>query len=70
MHLVFSSVERALGDSESLLSRAVRTALKVGLPKSSRRGTAIDVAALELALPSGETADDDAAEPAEEDEVA
>ncbi len=70
LQLVFSSVERALGDSESLLSRAVRTALKVGLPKSSRRGAAIDVAALELALPSGETADDDAEEPAEEDEVA
>jgi len=31
MQLVFSSVEKALGDSESLLSRAVRTALKVGL---------------------------------------
>jgi DNA-binding transcriptional regulator GbsR (MarR family) len=70
LQLVFSSVERALGDSESLLSRAVRTALKVGLPKVARRGGAIDVAALELALPSGETAEDDAEEPAEEDEVA
>ena len=27
---MFSAVERALGDSESLLSRAVQTALKVG----------------------------------------
>jgi DNA-binding transcriptional regulator GbsR (MarR family) len=79
LQLVFSSVERALGDSESLLSRAVRTALKVGLPKSLKRGperdaamreAAIDAAARELALPSGELADDEADEPAEEDEVA
>ena len=70
LQLVFSSVERALGDSESLLSRAVRTALKVGLPKSARRGAAIDIAALELALPSGETADEADDEPVEEDEFA
>lgn len=31
MQLVFTSVERALGDSESLLSRAVHTALRVGM---------------------------------------
>jgi hypothetical protein len=31
MQLVFSSVERALGDSQSLLSKAVSTALKVGV---------------------------------------
>jgi len=31
MQLVFSSVERALGDSESLLTKAVGTALKVGM---------------------------------------
>jgi DNA-binding transcriptional regulator GbsR (MarR family) len=31
LQLVFSSVERALGDGQSLLSRAVQTALRVGL---------------------------------------
>lgn len=31
LQLVFSSVERALGDSESILSRAVRTALRAGM---------------------------------------
>jgi DNA-binding MarR family transcriptional regulator len=36
MQLVFSSVERALGDSESLLSRAVNTALKVGMKVPTR----------------------------------
>lgn len=68
LQLVFSSVERALGDSGSLLSRAVRTALKVGMPRGSKRGaiSAVDLANHELALPSGEVADD--AE--EEDEVA
>jgi DNA-binding transcriptional regulator GbsR (MarR family) len=72
LQLVFSSVERALGDSESLLSRAVRTALKVGLPKAAKlRGSgALDAATRELALPSGEIADDETGEPAEEDEVA
>jgi len=72
LQLVFSSVERALGDSESLLSRAVRTALKVGLPKAAKlRGPAVlDDVARELALPSGELADDPADERAEEDEVA
>ncbi len=44
LQLVFSSVERALGDSGSLLSRAVRTALKVGMRGPARK----------LVLPSGE----------------
>ena len=36
MQLLFSSVERALGDSESLLHRAVNTALKVGMKVPTR----------------------------------
>jgi DNA-binding transcriptional regulator GbsR (MarR family) len=36
MQLVFTSVERALGDSESLLSRAVHTALRVGMAVPAR----------------------------------
>lgn len=36
MQLLFSTVERALGDSESLLSRAVNTALRVGLKVPAR----------------------------------
>jgi hypothetical protein len=36
MQLVFSSVERALGDSESILSRAVNTALRVGMKVPAR----------------------------------
>ncbi|MBI5363884.1 MAG: hypothetical protein HZA53_11945 [Planctomycetes bacterium] len=36
MQLVFSSVERALGDSESILSRAVNAALKVGMRTPTR----------------------------------
>jgi DNA-binding transcriptional regulator GbsR (MarR family) len=36
MLLVFSSVERALGDSESILSKAVGTALKVGMKVPTR----------------------------------
>lgn len=36
MQLVFSSVERALGDSESILSRAVNTALKIGMKVQGR----------------------------------
>jgi len=36
MQLVFSSVERALGDSESILSRAVHAALRVGLRGPAR----------------------------------
>ena len=54
MQLVFSSVERALGDSGSLLSRAVRTALKVGMRTPGRR--ALSSESRELALPSGEGA--------------
>jgi len=37
LQLVFSSVERALGDPGSLLSRAVRTALKVGMRGPMRK---------------------------------
>jgi predicted transcriptional regulator len=36
MQLVFSSVERALGDSESVLAKAVNAALKVGLSVPAR----------------------------------
>lgn len=36
MQLVFSSVERALGDSDSLLHKAVNTALKVGMKVPQR----------------------------------
>jgi len=36
MQLVFSSVERALGDSNSLLHKAVNTALKVGMKVPTR----------------------------------
>ncbi|MDZ4771788.1 MAG: hypothetical protein SGI72_01500 [Planctomycetota bacterium] len=36
MHLVFSSVERALGDSESILTKAVGTALKIGMKVPTR----------------------------------
>ena len=36
MQLVFTSVERALGDSQSLLSKAVSTALKVGMTVPSK----------------------------------
>lgn len=36
MQLVFSSVERALGDSESMLTKAVNAALKVGLAVPAR----------------------------------
>jgi DNA-binding transcriptional regulator GbsR (MarR family) len=43
MRLVFNAVEKALGDSESLLSRAVNTALKVGLKVQPR-----------IAVPRGE----------------
>jgi DNA-binding transcriptional regulator GbsR (MarR family) len=65
LQLVFSSVERALGDSGSLLSRAVRTALRVGMPRSARKGAgaALELDPREFALPSGEIAE-------EEDEVA
>jgi hypothetical protein len=67
LQLVFSSVERALGDSGSLLSRAVRTALKVGMRgprgKAAASSAAPTAAALadtrELALPSGEVEEED-----------
>lgn len=36
MQLVFSSVERALGDSQSLLSKAIGAALKVGITAPAR----------------------------------
>jgi DNA-binding transcriptional regulator GbsR (MarR family) len=57
LQLVFSSVERALGDSGSLLSKAVRTALKVGRRAPPRKG-AVDLHH-ELALPSGTALSDD-----------
>jgi hypothetical protein len=55
MHLVFSSVERALGDSESILTKAVGTALKVGMKVPTRllaggkRGVPDELARAELA---------------------
>ena len=36
MQLVFTSVERALGDSSSLLSRALGAAVKVGMSVPAR----------------------------------
>ena len=36
MQLVFNSVERALGDSESLLSKALNAAFKVGIGMPAR----------------------------------
>lgn len=59
LQLVFSSVERALGDSGSLLSKAVRTALKVGMRVPARvKVEGLDSKDRELALPSGETEDE------------
>lgn len=75
MHLVFSSVERALGDSESILTKAVGTALKVGMKVPTRllaggkAGQPDELARAELAAAmlarmhaddaDGEDADDD-----------
>jgi DNA-binding transcriptional regulator GbsR (MarR family) len=75
LQLVFSSVERALGDSGSLLSRAVRTALKVGMRGPARKAAAAAAgngADRALALPSGELAGelDPVEELEEEDDVA
>lgn len=80
MQLVFSSVERALGDSESILSRAVGAALKVGLkaPRNPRakggktgaaRSDGAPLSAKELLarLPADEDHGDDAGEDAAED---
>lgn len=58
MQLVFSSVERALGDSESILSRAVNAALKVGMRTPARANTP-DVKELLARMPSDDDADDD-----------
>ena len=66
MQLVFSSVERALGDSESILSRAVATALKIGMKvpgraKGGPRPGEHDEGALALlaALPADDEPDHD-----------
>jgi DNA-binding transcriptional regulator GbsR (MarR family) len=63
LQLVFSSVERALGDSGSLLSRAVRTALKVGMRGPGRKVALppLEGRARELALTSGSTEEDEVA---------
>ena len=69
MQLVFSSVERALGDSESILSRAVNTALKVGLKVPSRLIANVQAANLAQASADGlllEAADEDEDEDLEE----
>lgn len=61
MQLVFSSVERALGDSESILSRAVNAALKVGM-KAPPRAQQPEVRELLARLPAdddGEELDED-----------
>lgn len=72
MQLVFSSVERALGDSQSILSRAVNAALKVGL--RSPRGTDAQARTLSpntthaeplLIDDDEETLDDEAGDPGE-----
>ena len=65
MQLVFNSVERALGDSTSLLSKAVRTALRVGMRAPGKKTLVRGVR--ELALPSGEV-EGDALEAGEFDE--
>lgn len=58
MQLVFSSVERALGDSESILSRAVTAALKVGM-KAPPRYKETDVKDLLARLPGDDDLDED-----------
>jgi DNA-binding transcriptional regulator GbsR (MarR family) len=71
MQLVFSSVERALGDSQSLLSRAVSTALKVGVkvPAKLVAGADDEHSRAELArrllerMPETDLDDDDDDEP-------
>jgi hypothetical protein len=76
MQLVFSSVERALGDSESILTKAVGTALKVGMKVPTRllaggkRGVPDHLARAELAaamLAKLGDDDDDADDDVEED---
>ena len=65
MQLVFSSVERALGDSESILSRAVNTALKIGMKVQGRPrevGEALDPGLAESMLASLPGDDDEDAE--------
>jgi len=56
MQLVFTSVERALGDSTSLLSKAIGAALKIGLAMPSR----VLAAALPAARGDGEERDEKA----------
>jgi hypothetical protein len=71
MQLVFSSVERALGDSQSLLSKAVSTALKVGVkvPAKLVAGADDERSRAELArrllerMPETDLDDDDDDEP-------
>jgi 3-oxoacyl-[acyl-carrier-protein] synthase II len=55
MQLVFSSVERALGDSESILSRAVNTALKVGFKVPSRLIANVQAASMAQSQAPGES---------------
>jgi DNA-binding transcriptional regulator GbsR (MarR family) len=67
MQLVFSSVERALGDSESILARAVATALKIGMKVPGRaknhprsiEGDDSLAAALLASMPEDDEADED-----------
>jgi DNA-binding transcriptional regulator GbsR (MarR family) len=59
MQLVFSTVERALNDSESLLSRAVNTALRVGMKVPARL---VSISAGEVPLDQLPGATDDALE--------
>lgn len=74
MQLVFSSVERALGDSESILSRAVGAALKVGLKaprtakgkKAAGAGAPLSAKELLARLPADDEGTDDADDDAPE----
>jgi hypothetical protein len=71
MQLVFSSVERALGDSESILSRAVATALRVGMKVPARLMAGMLAAGQTTGAPelvahrgaAGDEAEDDEDEP-------
>lgn len=65
MQLVFSAVQNAMSDSESVLSRAVHTALKVGVGKPARwlfGGSSELLAATEAAAAAARL-DDDTDEP-------
>ena len=64
MQLVFGAVQNAMSDTESVLSRAVHTALKVGIGKPARwlfGGAGELMAATDAAASLGATAEEPAA---------